>query len=67
MLRPPLRPPRPRIDIDDDTLAALAHAAGGDARIALNALELAVQTAAHVGAPLAAPRRHRGAARPEAT
>ncbi len=34
-----------RIDIADDTLAALAHAAGGDARIALNALELAVQSA----------------------
>ena len=45
----------PRIEIDDDTLAALAHAAGGDARIALNALELAVQSARAVGAPLAAP------------
>ncbi|MDO8611419.1 MAG: hypothetical protein Q7R32_01185, partial [Dehalococcoidia bacterium] len=44
-----------RIDIADETLAALAHAAGGDARIALNALELAVQSAAPVGAPLAAP------------
>src|SRR2546425_8191371 len=33
------------VDIADDTLAALANAAGGDARIALNALELAVQTA----------------------
>ncbi len=34
----------PRIDISDDTLAALARAVGGDARIALNALELAAQT-----------------------
>ncbi|MBI2912957.1 MAG: replication-associated recombination protein A, partial [Chloroflexi bacterium] len=33
-----------RIEIADDTLAALARAVGGDARIALNALELAVQT-----------------------
>jgi putative ATPase len=44
-----------RIDISDDTLGALAAVAGGDARIALNALELAVQAAASVGAPLAAP------------
>src|SRR3989442_124666 len=34
-----------RIEIEDETLSALANAAGGDARIALNALELAVQTA----------------------
>src|SRR3990172_7818499 len=34
-----------RVEIADDTLAALAGAVGGDARIALNALELAVQTA----------------------
>ena len=34
-----------RVDIAGDTLAALAGAVGGDARIALNALELAVQTA----------------------
>ena len=34
-----------RIDIDDDTVAALANAVGGDARIALNALELAVNAA----------------------
>ena len=34
-----------RIDIDDDTIAGLASAAGGDARIALNALELAAQSA----------------------
>jgi putative ATPase len=33
------------VEIADDTLAALAGAVGGDARIALNALELAVQTA----------------------
>ncbi len=33
------------VDIDDDTVAALAHAVGGDARIALNALELAVNAA----------------------
>ncbi len=32
-------------DVPDDVLAALANAVGGDARIALNALELAVQTA----------------------
>src|SRR3990172_7260107 len=34
-----------RIEIADDTLAALAGVVGGDARIALNALELASQTA----------------------
>ena len=34
-----------RAEIADETLAALAGAVGGDARIALNALELAVQTA----------------------
>ena len=34
-----------RIDIADETLGALASASGGDARIALNALELAAQTA----------------------
>jgi len=34
-----------KIEIADDTLAALAHAAGGDVRIALNALELAVASA----------------------
>jgi putative ATPase len=33
-----------RIKVDDETLAALAAVAGGDARIALNALELAAQT-----------------------
>jgi len=33
------------VDIDDDTIAALANAVGGDARIALNALELAVNAA----------------------
>ncbi|HUF53916.1 MAG TPA: replication-associated recombination protein A [Dehalococcoidia bacterium] len=33
------------VEIDDDTLNALAQIAGGDARIALNALELAAQTA----------------------
>jgi putative ATPase len=33
-----------RIEIADETLAALAGVAGGDARIALNALELAAQT-----------------------
>ncbi len=33
------------IDIADDTLVALARAVGGDARIALNALELAASTA----------------------
>ena len=32
-------------DVDDDTLRALANVSGGDARIALNALELAAQTA----------------------
>ena len=37
--------PTVRIDIADETLAALAQAVGGDARIALNALELAVSTA----------------------
>ncbi len=31
-------------EVPDDVLAALANAVGGDARIALNALELAVQT-----------------------
>jgi len=34
-----------QVEIADDTLAALAGAVGGDARIALNALELATQTA----------------------
>ncbi len=34
-----------RLEIADETLAALAGAVGGDARIALNALELAAQTA----------------------
>lgn len=34
-----------RVDIADDTVAGLAAAAGGDARIALNALELAAQAA----------------------
>jgi putative ATPase len=34
-----------KLEIDDETLLALASAAGGDARIALNALELAAQTA----------------------
>ncbi len=34
-----------RIDISDDTMTALAGAVGGDARIALNALDLAAQTA----------------------
>jgi putative ATPase len=34
-----------RAEIADETLAALAAVVGGDARIALNALELAVQTA----------------------
>ena len=33
------------VGIDDDTVAALANAVGGDARIALNALELAVNAA----------------------
>jgi putative ATPase len=33
-----------RVEIADETLAALAAVVGGDARIALNALELAVQT-----------------------
>jgi putative ATPase len=33
------------VEISDNTLRALANASGGDARIALNALELAVQTA----------------------
>ncbi len=33
-----------QVAIDDDTLGALASVVGGDARIALNALELAVQT-----------------------
>jgi len=33
------------IEIEDETLAALAGVVGGDARIALNALELAAQTA----------------------
>jgi putative ATPase len=33
-----------KVEIDDDTLRALATVAGGDARIALNALELAVQS-----------------------
>ncbi len=45
-----------RIDIDDDVLAALAGAVGGDARIALNALELAVN---------ASPEPIERAARPE--
>jgi putative ATPase len=35
-----------RIEIADDTIAGLAAAAAGDARIALNALELAAQSAA---------------------
>src|SRR3990170_4799756 len=34
-----------RIEVADETLAALAGVVGGDARIALNALELATQTA----------------------
>ena len=33
------------VGVDDDVLAALAQAVGGDARIGLNALELAAQTA----------------------
>src|SRR5881398_2557258 len=33
-----------RIEIEDETLSALAKVVGGDARIALNALELAAQT-----------------------
>jgi putative ATPase len=33
------------VAVDDDTLSALAKATGGDARIALNVLELAAQTA----------------------
>lgn len=38
-----------KVDIGDDVLRALASASGGDARIALNALELAVQTAPETG------------------
>ena len=34
-----------KVAVDDDTLATLAGVSGGDARIALNALELAAQTA----------------------
>ncbi len=34
-----------KAEVDDDTLNALASISGGDARIALNALELAAQTA----------------------
>jgi putative ATPase len=34
-----------RVRVDDDTLRSLANVSGGDARIALNALELAAQTA----------------------
>jgi putative ATPase len=34
------------IHIDDDTIRALSRASGGDARIALNAIELAAQTSA---------------------
>ena len=45
-----------RAEIADETMAALAGAVGGDARIALNALELAVQTAP----PDAAAVRHVG-------
>jgi putative ATPase len=33
-----------RIEVEDETLSALAKVVGGDARIALNALELAAQT-----------------------
>ena len=33
-----------QIDVEDETLSALAKVVGGDARIALNALELAAQT-----------------------
>jgi len=36
--------PRERVQLDDDALAHLVHIAGGDARNALNALELAVET-----------------------
>jgi putative ATPase len=35
-----------KVAVDDDTVATLAAVSGGDARIALNALELAAQTAA---------------------
>jgi putative ATPase len=35
---------RRRLEVDDDALAHLAHVAGGDARNALNALELAVES-----------------------
>ena len=35
---------RMRIDIDDEDLSYLAHLSGGDARTALNALEMAVQS-----------------------
>ncbi len=34
-----------QVTVDDETLKALANISGGDARIALNALELAAQTA----------------------
>ena len=36
--------PRERVQLDDDALAHLVHIGGGDARNALNALELAVET-----------------------
>ncbi len=55
-----------RIQIADETLAALAGAVGGDARIALNALELAVQTAQPGPASSAHPEPVEGrAAHPE--
>ncbi len=34
-----------RVEVDDEAIEALASAAGGDARIALNALEMAVASA----------------------
>ncbi|MBI1886045.1 MAG: hypothetical protein HYS09_07030, partial [Chloroflexi bacterium] len=52
-----------RIDITDDTIAALARAPRGDARVALNALELAASTAQPQ--PPAPSRRSSGRSRPQ--
>ena len=51
--------PGSALEVSDDALRSIARLANGDARSALNVLELAVQLAARVGR---APRRHRGRA-----
>ena len=57
------------VAVEDEALAALASSVGGDARIALNALEAAVayagaRTSGDVGAQTAAPSRNRKSTQP---